>query len=159
MSVQPARCLSDRSHAADSREQGWPRDGVRMLMPQEKMQDAGAAAHESVGLGRGGIRRRLPRLARAPVKKSHQHIGNIRRALPPALLFQHAMRLEIDLADARETVALPQAVAPQLQWRGRESASQVLLRDDSGALSLRDAQPAERNAGRSVTPPDRAVWT
>jgi hypothetical protein len=40
----------------------------------------------------------------------HKHIGNILRTLTPAFLAQHATRLEINLADARETVALTKAV-------------------------------------------------
>ena len=127
-------------------------------MPQEEVQDAGRAEHESVGVGGGVVRQKLPRLTRASAKERHQHIGNVRGALAPALLPQHAIRLEIDLADARETVALTKAVAAQLRGRCAERSSQVFLRDGSSALGLHDAQPAECNAGRSVTPPIGANW-
>jgi hypothetical protein len=124
-------------------------------MPQEEVQDTGRTEHESVGVGvsRRFVGRKLPRLTRASAKERHQHNGNVRRALTPALLPQHAIRLEIDLADARETVALTKAVAAQLRGRCAERSSQVLLRNGNSALGLRDAQPAECNAGRSVTPP------
>src|ERR1700680_4648429 len=92
---------------------------------------------------------------RAPAKERHQHIGNVRRALTPALLPQHAIRLEIDFADASETVALAKAVAAQLRRRCAECSSQVLLRNGRSAVGSRDAQPAECDAGGSVTPPIR----
>src|ERR1700683_3996568 len=125
-----------------------------MVMPQEEVQDPGRAEHESVGVGRGFVGRRLPRLMEAPAKQRHQHIGNVRRALTPALLPQYATRLEVDLADACETVALTEAVAAQRRRRSAECHSQVLLRNAGNALGLRDTQPAECNARRSMTPPD-----
>jgi len=100
------------------------------------VQDAGRAEHEAVGVGCGFAGQVLPRLTRAPAKERHQHTGNVRRALAPALLPQHAIRLEIDLADACETVALTKAVAAQLRGSCAERSSQVLLRDGSSALRL-----------------------
>ena len=125
-------------------------------MPQEEVQDAGRAEHESVGVVLGFFGRKLPRLTRAPAKERHQHIGNVRRALAPALFPQHAMSLEIDLADARQTVALTRAIDAEFRRRCGERASQVLLRNGGSALALRDAQPPECNARRAVTPPIRA---
>jgi hypothetical protein len=77
-----------------------------MAMPQEEVKDPGRAEHESVGVGRAFVGRIVPRLMQAPAKQRHQHISNVRRALTPALLPQHAIRVEIDFADACETVAL-----------------------------------------------------
>src|SRR5947207_15612383 len=126
-----------------------------MVMTSQEVQDAGRAEHELISVGSGFAGRMLPRLPRAPVKERHQHIGNVPRAITPAPLPQHAIRLEIDFADARETVALTKAVTAQLRRTCAERSSQVLLRNGSSALDLRDAQPAECNAGRSVTPPIR----
>ena len=92
-------------------------------MAQEEVQDPGRTKHESADVGRGFIGRTLPRLTRAPAKERHKHIGNVRRALTPTLLPQYAIRLEIDLADARETVALTEAVATQFRKRCAERSS------------------------------------
>ena len=71
-----------------SREQRCARHGVWMVMPQEEVQDTGRTEHESVrvGVSRRLVGRKLPRLTRASAKERHQHNGNVRRALTPALL-------------------------------------------------------------------------
>src|SRR5579872_2424898 len=129
-----------------------------MLMPQEEVQDASRTEHEAVGLGKWRVGRLLPRLRPARAEERHQYIGNLCRPLTPALLPEHAIRLEIDVADARQPVALPKAVTTQVRRRSAERASQALLINGTRALGLRDAQPAKRDAGRPVTPPVRRCW-
>jgi len=124
-------------------------------MSQQKMEDAGRAEHEAVGGGLGFVGQIVPRLMRAAAKERHQHIGDVRGALTPALLSEHTMRLEIDLADTRETVALTETVAADLARNCAKCSPQVLLRNGRSALRLRDAQPAERDTGCPVTPPMR----
>jgi len=79
-------------------------------MPQEEVQDAGGTEHEPISVGRALGGGEQPRLTRAPAKQRDQHIGDVRGMLTPALFSQHAICLEIYLADACETVALTSAV-------------------------------------------------
>ncbi len=87
------------------------------------MHDAGRAKHEPIGLGCWLFLRIVPRLMPPLAEKRHKHISNVRRALTPAFLPQHAMRLQINLTDACETMALTKTVAAKLRTRCAECSS------------------------------------